>query len=93
MRPLPLAVLAGFLVFSVAAQAQTGEKTPPLEEAIADAETAELADQPIALVPVISEPLPAFATGAPVRLDPYKPAAAPNRPPPPSRPRDQARPY
>ena len=49
--------------------------------------------QPIALVPVISEPLPAIATGAPVRLDPYKPAAMPRRPPPPPPVPAQARPH
>lgn len=90
MRPLPF--VATLAVFAYGAQAQSPERAALREEVTAESEPAELQGQPITLVPVLSAPLPAIATGVPIRLEPYKPAAAPRRPPPPSQPAAQARP-
>jgi len=92
MRVLPLALAAAGLILPSVTHAQPEERTHPAEEAAVATDTAESEGQPIALVPVLSAPLEPIATGAPVRLEPYKPAAAPRRPLPPSQPAAQARP-
>jgi len=95
MRPLPFVIAAGFLLAVTGAAAQPAANVPPAEESAAQAEPAEPKTQPIAAaVPIISEPLPAIATGAPLRLEPPKKVSTPvRRPAPPRSPQQQARPY
>jgi hypothetical protein len=94
MRPLLFVIAGGFLLAVTGAAAQPAANAPPAEESTAQAEPAEPRTQPIAAaVPIISEPLPAIATGAPLRLEPPKKVATPRRPPPPVSPQQQARPY
>lgn len=94
MRSPPFIVALALSAVAVGAQAQPVEtvQLPLPLETVAEAEETEPEARPIAVVPVLSEPLPAIATGAPVRLDPYKPAAVPRRPLPTSQPATQARP-
>jgi hypothetical protein len=90
MRSLPFVVFAGLAVFAPATQAQPVEISPPAEDVTTDSEPVA---QPIAAaVPIVSEPLPAIATGAPLRLEPPKKASVPRRPAPPAQPLAQARP-
>lgn len=93
MRSLPFAVTASLFLRIAGAQAQPVEIVPPVEERLAEAEAPKPDAEPATVMPVLSEPLPAIATGAPMRLGPPKsyakrPAATPEN----ARPLSQARP-
>lgn len=97
MRARLFVVTAFLLSRMMLAHAEPADERPPAEKVIAeaevDADANDAVERPVA-IPIESEPLPAYATGAPLRLEPPKSYARqrPSAPLPPSQPLSQARP-